>query len=330
MYKQPIYCEIEFLQNFFNNIPQYNYENSKEFEIWDNYKSLFLNNCTLTLDEEQKFKELLMNKNELFIILNKRCDGAYIDIQFDKKNDIELLENSQELFFLTDTKKCKELEENYGMMFISAKTLDENADILFEQATIPIDKKGSSISNWNFIEKYKHPCNAMIIADNYLLKQDGKINKEELQNNLLLMLDKLLPEKLNKLDFHLTIITGDGRNFIDIKNRYEYLNTELQKLRSSYKIELKIIGKSIDNHDRNIITNYLHIYSGFGFTLFKERNKVLANTTISINPVTSKNDIQKIVFSLKNQYRNIVQEVCNVGTQIIVFPIEGNTNRLLK
>lgn len=333
MYKQKIYCEIDFLRNFFSNRPDFKVEGSSNYDIWDNYKKLFFANCLLTLDCERKYKELLIEKNELFIILNKRWDGGSVNIRFNKI-DFATFQNESidELFFLTDTKKCKELEDDYGMIFISNDILTEKAYILFNQATVPIEKKGNIFTDWNFMDKYIHPCNSMIIADNYLLK-----NNKELKNNLLTLLDKFLPQKLNKLDFHLTIITGDGRTVIDVVSYYKYLKTELQKMRNTYNINLKIIGKSVDNHDRNIITNYLHIHSGFGFTLFKksgyppnERNIVLANTTISINSSICRDDAKIMVSSLKKQYKNIDSNVRNIGSEKIVFPEDCVVNRLIE
>jgi len=332
MNKQQLFCEIEFLQKFFKNQPSFNIENSTEFEIWDNYKKLFLQDCSLIFNDKQKYEKLVFERNELFVILNKRCDGGVIDIKFDNI-DYDNIQTDQinQIFFLTDTNQCKKIEDDYGMISISNDTMNENAHILFDQSTIPIEKKGSLYSDWNFLDNYFHPCNAMIIADNYLLK-----NENDLKTNLLPLLDKLLPKALNKLDFQLTIITGDGKSNIDVKSRYEFLNRELQKLGRTYKIKFRIIGKSEGNHDRNLITNYLHIYSGYGFNLFKKKdypvnakNTVLANTIISINPIVCKNDINAMVLSLRNQYKLINMDAKNIGTVITVYPSHNIENRII-
>lgn len=224
---------------------------------------------------------------------------------------------------------CKKLEEDYGLFFISNDTLEDKANILFDQTTISIEKNGRIYSDWSFIEKFAHPCNAMIIADNYILKND-----KDVESNLITLLDKLLPKKLNKIDFQLTIITGDGKSSIDIENRYKLIKSELIKIGRPYKIELKIIGKSENNHDRNLITNYLHIYSGFGFILFRKKNyskySTLANTMISINSVLGKPDNKEMVTSLKKQYKLINSNSVNIGSEKIVYPENIVPNRLFE
>lgn len=330
MHKQPIYCEIEFLERFFSEQPDFKIDDSIKFEIWDNYKKLFLKDCSLIIDDRQKYEKLVMEKNELFIILNKRCDGGLIDIRFDEI-DAVINQNGKvdNIFFLTNTNKCKHMEEDYGLFFISNDTLEDKASILFDQTTIPIERNGNTYRDWNFIEKFAHPCNAMIIADNYILKND-----KDVESNLITLLDKLLPKKLNKINFQLTIITGDGKSSIDIENRYKLIKSELVKIGRPYKIELKIIGKSVNNHDRNLITNYLHIYSGFGFILFRKKDyskyTTLANTMISINSVLCKSDIREMVTSLKKQYKLTNSNAINIGSEKFIYPENIMTNRLIE
>ncbi|MDS1032819.1 hypothetical protein RDV77_09390 [Porphyromonadaceae sp. NP-X] len=333
MYKLQIYCELDFLHKFFSDKPDFKIDDSTKFEKWNNYLKLFLKDCSLILNNKQKYEKFVAEKNELFLILNKRCDGGEINIEFNENvSDTIQNEKIDQLFFLTDTNTCKKLEDDYGMFFISNETLEDKANILFIQSTIPIEKKESQYKDWNFLEKYAQPCNAMIIADNYILK-----NENDIRFNLIILLDKLLPKKLNKIDFVLTIITGDGKSVVDLKSRYELIRSELQKLERPYKINIKIIGKSEYNHDRNLITNYLHINSGFGFTLFRKKdfsknakNTVLANTTVSINSIVGNNEEKEVVESLKKQYEKINSESRNIGYEKIVYPEQKIVNRLIE
>lgn len=330
MNNQHIYCEIDFLQRFFSEQPVFNIEDSTKFEYWNKYLQFFMNNCSLILDRKEDYQKLVTEKNELFLILNKRSDGGNINIKFDEiKSVINQNDRVDNVFFLINTDMCKKLEEDYGLFFISNDTLEDKANILFDQTTISIEKNGRIYSDWSFIEKFAHPCNAMIIADNYILKND-----KDVESNLITLLDKLLPKKLNKIDFQLTIITGDGKSSIDIENRYKLIKSELIKIGRPYKIELKIIGKSENNHDRNLITNYLHIYSGFGFILFRKKNyskySTLANTMISINSVLGKPDNKEMVTSLKKQYKLINSNSVNIGSEKIVYPENIVPNRLFE
>lgn len=333
MYYPKIFCEIEFLLKFFNSKPEFRIEDSSSFTSWEKYLSFFLKDCSLILNDKNKYRNLVTEKNELFLILNKRSDGGIINLQFDESAaDTIQPDNPEQLYFLSDASKGRELEEDYGMLFISNETVYDYAKLLFDQSTIPIEKNGSLYNNWQFLEKFSHPCNAMIIADNYLLKNDN-----DFRFNLIELLDILLPKKLNKVSFQLTIITGDGRSYIDVKNRYDFIQSELDKLNREYAIELRIIGKSEGNHDRNLITNYLHIYSGFGFVLFRAngnvrnaQNKVLANTVLSVNSFVCRTDMKLMVNSLKKQYKQIHLEARNIGSVKIIYPEESFTNRLIE
>lgn len=328
-----LFCEIEFLHKFFSSKPEFRIEDPESFNSWEKYVRFFLNDCTLILNDKNKYRNLVNEKNELFLILNKKSDGGIIDIDFDESvSDTIQTDNQSQLFFLSDATKCKKLEEDYGMFFISNETIYDYAKLLFEQSTIPIEIKGSLYKNWQFLEKFTHPCNAMIIADNYLLKNDN-----DLSFNLFELLHILLPKKLNKVSFQLTIITGDERSYVDVKNRYDFIQTEIQRLNREYTIELRIIGKSEGNHDRNLITNYLHICSGFGFILFRgkdhtinSKNRVLANTVLSVNSTVSRTDMKLMVNSLKRQYKQIHSEARNIGSVKIIYPEESFINRLIE
>jgi hypothetical protein len=239
--------------------------------------------------------------------------------------------NPHALFFLADTEKCKELEDDYGMMFISNENQKERAEFLFNDDLVNVSKndKENKITSWDFISKYKHPCNSLIIADNYILQYNEKI-----ENNLIGLLRKVLPDKLNKREFQITIITGE----VGVKQRYDFIMECLDKLKKPYKISLKIITKSVDNHDRNFLTNYLWINSGYGFTIFRDdkdhqRLKPEANTHLSITPLNSNPAAKDVVLSLKNQYKKIEQNGVNIGSQLIVMPKEEQgkvTSKLLK
>ncbi|MDR1919959.1 MAG: hypothetical protein LBQ65_09990 [Tannerellaceae bacterium] len=337
MERQTLYCELDFLLQLLNNKPAYQpseLEESRELAIWKNYVRLFLHNACIFMDAGKEAFYELSKTNKFFTTLLKHFISNQIDLRFYHFEEMEAGAeaffnevNPHALFFMGSTERCKELAEDYGMIFVSNELRDDFAECIFgyEIDYVSINKKESSLRNWDFIARYRHPCNSLIIADNYILADNKKM-----KNNLLKLIDKLLPEKLER-SFQLTIITGSGRDHLSIEGRYKFLAEQVHKLRD-YRIELKIVAKSTDNHDRNILTNYLWINSGFGFTIFKGPH-ISANTHFSINPIAGKESIREVVESLKTQYKRIEQEGDNIGSQISVMPKEKShqiSSRLLR
>jgi len=196
--KQTLYCEMNFLEKFFANIPPHSpLDDSTEYDNWRKYRELFWNDCQITVDSREKYIELVKS-NEALLKLNKRRDGGYINIQFGALNN-SLNVNLHTIYFIYDTSSCQKYEDDYGMLFISNDSLSKNADILFADG---IDNLDSSTVLWEFIAKYKHPCNYITIYDRYIFYKDANSVERELQS----LLGQLLPQQYNK-DFSITIVT---------------------------------------------------------------------------------------------------------------------------
>ncbi len=181
--------------------------------------------------------------------------------------------------------ECIDLENKYGLIFISKENI-KKAQFLFNFSVIPIEKGKQNLTNWNFANQFKHPFNAMVIADNYAFADDfDRTDKRKLiKENIIELLRNILPKKLEKQIFHLTIIVEKDA-IRNIENQHKFLTFQLSKL-FDYKIELTILKVSKRNlHDRNIITNYTWINSGFGFSLFRNK-RVRKDTHLSFYPVT--------------------------------------------
>ena len=86
------------------------------------------------------------------------------------------------------------------------------------------------------------------------------------------MLDKLLPAKLDKEKFHLTIVTclKNDNNGTIIQNRYNKINIDINR---DYEIILTIIDMitTEQNHGRYLITNYMLINPDHVFTFFNNK-----------------------------------------------------------
>jgi hypothetical protein len=177
------------------------------------------------------------------------------------------------LFFLDDQAASK-LEE-FGCFVTNSSNLD-NVEWLFQDMDIRMDE---TQKDWSILKKIKHPCNALIITDNYLL------SKETGYENVISILESLMPESLNNdFLFHITIIGYDARNCQRIEAEHARLTSHFQN-RYPYEINLTIIRE--DHHDRCIFTNYYRIVSPKGFGLFKaKRISKDDETTIAGKPVT--------------------------------------------
>jgi len=321
------FCEIEFLKRFTNNIPDANpYSSNNDFDIWRNFKKLIFENSRLTIDNKNKLTEWVNDnrENKLAVFLFKKI--VEIKEMLIDEFDFETI-NPHTIFFLADNKKCKKLEEDYGMLFISNETQNENSRIIFgfEQSPIPITKNGK-YSNYSFLNTFHHPCNAMIINDSYLLKEKDDTYNE----NLIAILDFLLPDNLKKDKFQLLILSGDNKTNIDVNSRYLFIKREINKLRT-YPIELKIETKEA-HHNRDILTNYLRISVGHKFTLFIKQ-KATINDDLTVHSFIGNQSEMEVVNDRKNDYRKLEKDTNNIGSQVVVIPKEQAgkvTNRLLK
>jgi hypothetical protein len=275
-----VYCDFSCLQEIYEQChkPIADFKQEDKPLVWANLYSLLYEQSELFVNlTDSKFQDLKENPffNKLFKD-NKLYNFAEDFDKIDKKEDEFLLKiPPQTLFFLDKTpEECKNLEEDFGMLFISKTELVQKAAWLFSWAVRSMQKKNAVYTSWEFLKEFRHPCNSLVLADNYVLK-DEKLWAE----NLLLILKYLLPEKLNKQTFQLTILTDIDER--DIEKRF----TALEKLiKFDYKITCCVI-RTPDIHDRNIITNYAWLSSGYGFTLFSAK-KVTKSTTLNFLPIT--------------------------------------------
>ena len=151
------------------------------------------------------------------------------------------------------------IDQQFGCFHASTVTL-EKADFLFHAEELRMD---GSQRDWSILKQIKHPCNALVLTDNYLFSND------ERYENIQSICDCLMPDSLTAgFTFDLTLIGYDSKkDFKPLKVQYEALRKYLQKF--SYPVNLTIIRDSY--HDRYIFTNYYRIASGAGFALFENR-----------------------------------------------------------
>ena len=151
------------------------------------------------------------------------------------------------------------IDQKFGCFHASTASL-EKADFLFHAEELRMD---GSQRDWSILKQIKHPCNALVLTDNYLFSSNQPLE------NIQSICVHLMPESLAELSFDLTIIGCDkNRDRIPLMTFYEPLLKYLQN-QFSYPINLTIIRAL--HHDRYIFTNYYRIASGAGFALFENR-----------------------------------------------------------
>ena len=219
--------------------------------------------------------------------------------------------------FLLDAQEdeCQRIEEEFGVVCISIQSILK-ANFLFSWHLEPIRRKNTPIE-WTFLERYRHPHNALILSDNYLFSQFTSINTTQdilvkrIEKNLMPILRALLPIKLTSQTFHLAIIfvqdEDEGKALIKARKENTRFTDHLKSLekvgiavqailQKLYDVEyfpkqinLQLIKRLFNSnrsltHDRHILTNYLLVSSGYGFALSSTPKDL--STTVSAFPIT--------------------------------------------
>lgn len=332
MDKYKIYCNVDFLVHFFNQKPSSDemFESS-DFQNWLSVGMIIFKYSHLIIDKDRQTLVRLSKDNplifELIDSINKGgSEIEYLPEEYDKMDDDYFNFKTNEIFLLNKTEEeCKNLEEKYGLFFVSTDKL-EKVNFLIKSEIVQIKKSEKYLYGWGSIHNLKHTFNAMIIADNYILKDSFAYN------NLIDLFNTLMPKKLRNIPFHLTIITQKNHYNEDLKKILSNLDSFL-KNQFEYNIELSIIlfNYKSDFHDRNIITNYSWISSGAGFDLFKNK-KSKYDTQIKFYPLTTLlsnpagNSILEIYNNLQAQFKKINRKEKDNG---VVDYAGSKKNRLL-
>lgn len=219
------------------------------------------------------------------------------------------------LFFVDDVPLL--IERQFGCFFVSTSTL-EKADLLFYAEPFRINR---SQRDWSVLRNVKHPCNALILTDNYLFANDTA------HENIVSILAALMPDELTgAIDFHLTIIGYSAKDFKSIQKQADEVLT-LLKPKFTYPIRLTIIRA--DHHGRYIHTNYFRVFSEKGFGLFKNKRISDSNeTSLDCQPLTLSGRYAAVL-STRNE--ELQKCVAINRTERMPDKIAGNrVNRLLQ
>ena len=295
--KIDIYCEFGFLEKFYSTWPQINDKNAlKNLRYWYDLDELLRKHCSVviididskTLVEKYENCEDPILREALLMIL----DTGLACCPTEKKNmEIHIEDNEgaiyfgdepQRIFLLdADLEKCQQLENDYGLMFISNDNFASRANFLFSSDIALVNEKTNK--DWSFVEQYKHPCNYIILIDNHIYnnKKDSSI----LTKNIKSLFNALLPAQLNQKIFDVQIFATDAN---DGKDNYKkgLIENTIRSLRTyEIVVTFSTSHKTIGNqHDRCLLTNYCMFNSGYGFVLGQSER--VKGTSLMVWPLT--------------------------------------------
>ena len=307
MEKRPtIYCSLEMLIYISEQFMlAFEKENAEDVFIWNNWYTLIVDKSQLCVDFDIEKITTLSATNHLIktLIKGSNRQGQKSDItpmpNFFAENNFGDVYPPNSIFLLDKTEQeCLTLSNQFGMIFLNKDTLASKSKLLFSWALYNVTKDTKAIQsfkNWKELQKFKHPFNAMIVVDNYIL--DEQKGLENLKN----IIENYLPEKLENTDFHLTIITSHqtvNRKTnkkipkYNLQDKYDNdLHSMVKSLNKPYKINISLISIDSDkNHDRNIFTNYFWLHSGHSFDYFSPKGEVTNPTNLMIFPIFYQNE----------------------------------------
>lgn len=263
-----VYCQQAFLDSFIEKMTGFSLVDGSPSQdyVYHLYRLLFVNEQTMIYTNLTN-EEITNHTNPYIKALLKKNR-----IESRPEEFIEALQDSTQKkyfeniggrtrFFMLDTSwnLAEKLEEKFGYVVVSKDKI-ERIDKFFTFHKVALSRENEN--KWEFVHKYKHPCNSMVITDEYIAK-----NVVDVKNNIVPILKRIMPSKL-EVPFHLTII---GFSKLP-KTEYDCILAELKKSFTllSYQVHLTIVN--YDYHDRFIFTNYFQFSAGYGFNMVDEKN----------------------------------------------------------
>ena len=300
VYRKDVYCEFEFLKEFRDSYVHFHFlpfvDNRAE-KVWRNVSDFILKSHLMLDISVQTFKKMTRNDNVLLYLWKQVTGGSY-EISFVNEHNVKSVENlitKQEgldkVYLLAKQDDiCKELAEQYGVVVLSPTCWQSNEmakkyDYLFRDCGSPISREEAF--EWRGILRSEYNlsnCNSMIIIDNYI--------HENTKQNLLPIIDVILPKSLRDITFHLTIFTLlDKDNKVKYDKMYNDIVQRIKETKPELKceVELYVLNRTPPKetkqwrfHDRTILTNNVAIGSGAGFSLLDNNNKPVNITDVRI------------------------------------------------
>ncbi len=283
-----------------------------EHQYFINLKYLFLNKSTIHLDNLSFFE----NSDNMIIKHLRKLAATY---QIFEYTEFQYLDNEEYqtefkpniIQFRKDTK----LDKKKGFLKISCdENVMEKSKSIFDLHVVTTFKNDmqNKFSDWSVLQRIKLPSNSVIIADYYILKEDGI-------KNLLSILNNIIPTQIDSnFPFQITILCNEGEVGIN--------NLELLKEFNKSNIYIDVYSVSkIDLHDRFIISNYWFLNIGHSMDLLNNNGNIKGNKNTSIFIHGFAGNASSLYFDLRKYAKNLVKDKSPFYTS---FPPKSK-NRLL-
>ena len=301
MKQKVVYCELGFLQRFAEKLASIPFEKQ---QCWHNTFSFIAKSRIILNASKEDFSKVLATNKIVFNLYKRTSEGnnqgkhrwlynpdaAFPDIEMFSPSSVtdEILTSTT--MFLTTKEKivCNRVMKRFGILAYNIETILES-DFLYNDCGTSLPDEKRLLNGWKSILEQReiNVCNSLIIIDNYLLQSNVNQNyasksvNEKVENNLLPILDALLPKKID-VPFQISLFAIEGKEpFSRLANS---LKDKIKALRGGdVKINLQICKCTKEFHDRVLITNNIWMSSGMGFDLFGAKGfHVNRPTTISL------------------------------------------------
>jgi hypothetical protein len=239
--------------------------------------------------------------------------------------------------------KCEILEGQVGYSFIDAQSMGKKWNnfltskelVRYHVSTNTDIAAEERFDSWSKFDDFKHPINALVIADKYILCDTSE---KKIDHNLKLLLSQLIPDRETMFPIDITIIASQknsNRSFKSIKTDLEsYFRNCIAKVDINLtiidyddKVDAFLKGKyGSDLHDRRIVTTYYWYEVGKGFNLFKRDNKL---NTIKLNPSNSRLYMGFNLFGSNKDDVSLLLEEYAACASVAETVYGSNNNRLL-
>jgi len=323
------FCQVKFLELFFDSIPEISLSEiisgndvSKTFLDMSN---LIYKKTILSVDDIEYIIMMAKKGHPFFKKLIKSSNSGGSEIKDYSTSFKDLLSNiefacstpvySLHMYFDTNAVLIKSRNGWFTVLPMnwSSSLLD-----LSVNKTFKVDKKSdlNQFSGWHILKEINLPLNAAVIVDNYILDKS-----DNYENNIYMIIKNLLPNRLDHLDFDLSIVTK--RDLINPKGKLNLLNSLIKNLQLNYSVKLTIYCTPSDNpHDRDLVTNYYRVHSGHSLDYFNNKGQINKDTTLQIVGLNGEDN---------NPHKLILKNIANVTSKgKLNFDMYGiGKNRLL-
>lgn len=257
--KNDIYCQYEFLDAFINQLKGKDlieYLNSGDDYGIDLYRLLF-NSSKIELN---KSDEEIIQLSKVNPYINKLFKSQSLKSSHINVSNLIFEEIKPNMIFFLENSplEVEKLQEKYGMWFFSKDKMS-NTKELFKLMNHNFSVR-TPFKDFDFFYKYHHPCNALILTDDYFFTTTIGYDENAIEKNLKPILKRILPKKLG-VDFQITMILSPKNVSLD----FDKIQSSIKEITTTYGYNVRINFIVSNFHERHIFTNYFKITSDKGF-----------------------------------------------------------------